>query len=103
MVCASIPPYQSNGVGLGTMLPGYGLQHELELLVQSGLTPLAAVQAATVNAAAALRKGDDLGAVEPGYLADLIILSADPLKDTRNSQKIDLVIAAGVHIAQMIC
>jgi imidazolonepropionase-like amidohydrolase len=65
------------------------------LLVQSGLTPLAAVQAATINAAAALRKGDDLGALEPGYFADLSILEADPLKDIGNTQKINLVIAAG--------
>jgi imidazolonepropionase-like amidohydrolase len=85
----------TDGTYLGHLLPGFGLQHELELLVQSGLTPLQAIQAATINAAAALRKGDDLGAVEPGHLADLIVLGADPLKDIRNSQKIDLVIAAG--------
>jgi len=60
----------TDGAGLGTMLPGFGLQHELQLLVESGLTPLQAIQAATINAAAALRKEHDLGGVEPGYFAD---------------------------------
>ena len=85
----------TDGTYLGLLLPGFGLQHELELLVQSGLSPLQAIQAATINAAAGLRKGDILGAVEPGYFADLIVLEADPLKDIRNTQKIDLVIKAG--------
>jgi imidazolonepropionase-like amidohydrolase len=62
---------------------------------QSGLSPLQAIQAATINAAAALRKSDDLGAVEPGHLADLVVLEADPLRDIRNTQKIDLVFEGG--------
>jgi imidazolonepropionase-like amidohydrolase len=85
----------TDGAGLGTMLPGFGLQHELQLLVQSGLTPLQAIQAATINAAAALKKEHDLGVVEPGYFADIVILNADPLKDISNTQKLDLVIYAG--------
>ena len=85
----------TDGAGLGTMLPGFGLQHELQLLVESGLTPLQAIQAATINAAAALRKEHDLGGVEPGYFADIVILEADPLKDISNTQKLDLVIDGG--------
>lgn len=85
----------TDGAGLGTLLPGFGLQHELQLLVQSGLTPLEAIQAATINAAAALGKEHDLGAVEPDHFADVVILAADPLKDISNTQKIDIVIEAG--------
>jgi imidazolonepropionase-like amidohydrolase len=47
------------------------------------------------NAAAALKKEHDLGAVEVGYFADMVILEADPLKDISNTQKIDLVIYSG--------
>ncbi len=85
----------SDGAGLGTLLPGFGLQHELQLLVQSGLTPLQAIQAATINSAAALGKEHDLGVIEPGYFADVLILEADPIKEISNTQKIDLVIEAG--------
>ena len=85
----------TDGVGLGTLLPGFGLQHELRLLVQSGLTPLQAIQAATINAAVALRKEHDLGVVEPGYLADIVLLGADPLTNISNIQKVDLVIEGG--------
>jgi len=85
----------SDGAYLGHLLPGFALQRELQLLVESGLTPLQAIQAATTNAAAALRKAQELGAVEQGYFADLVILRADPLKDVRNTQKIDLVIEGG--------
>ena len=85
----------SDGAGLGTLLPGFGLQHELRLLVDCGLTPLEAIRAATVESAAALGKENDLGLVEPGYLADMVILGADPLEKIDNMGKIDLVVAAG--------
>jgi len=85
----------SDGAGLGTLLPGFGLQHELRLLVDSGLTPLEAIQAATVESAAALGKPHDLGLVEPGYLADMVLVGADPLETIDNTRKIDLVVAAG--------
>ncbi len=85
----------SDGADLGTLLPGFGLQHELRLLVQSGLTPLEAIQAATLEAAAALGKADDLGAIRPGYLADLVLVRADPLKEIGNMRQIDLVIEGG--------
>jgi imidazolonepropionase-like amidohydrolase len=51
----------TDGVGDGTLLPGFGLQHELELLAQAGLTPIQVLQAATINAARALKKEEELG------------------------------------------
>jgi len=85
----------TDGPGLGTLVPGYGLHHELELLVESGLSPVQALRAATLTAAEALGKDKDLGSVEPGKLADMVIVEADPLADVRNTKKIELVIKGG--------
>jgi imidazolonepropionase-like amidohydrolase len=85
------------GTGSGSLLvfPGAAVHRELELLVQAGLSPLDAIVAATRNGAQILGKGSDLGTVEVGKTADLVILSADPLADIRNTQKIDFVIQSG--------
>lgn len=85
----------TDGVGTGTLLPGFGLQHELELLAQAGLTPIQVIQAATINAARALKKDEELGSLEAGKLADLVILSSNPLLDIRNTSKIDSVMVGG--------
>jgi hypothetical protein len=75
--------------------PGFSLHQELELLVESGLSPSAALQAATINTARALRRADDLGSIAPGKLADLVVLTADPTADIRNTRKIERVIRGG--------
>jgi imidazolonepropionase-like amidohydrolase len=76
--------------------PGFALHQELELLVEAGLTPIAALQAATINNARALKQGSQLGSVESGKLADLVILDADPTADIRNTRKIAHVVRGGV-------
>ena len=76
--------------------PGFALQQELELLVASGLTPAAALTAATRNNARTLGQPEQLGSIEPGKLADVVILEADPLADIRNTRKIFRVIRSGV-------
>jgi imidazolonepropionase-like amidohydrolase len=81
--------------GLGKQLPGLGLQNELALLVEAGLTPLAALQAATLTAAEALGQSDSLGTLEPGKLADILVLEADPLDDIQNARRIRTVLKAG--------
>ncbi len=85
----------SDGIGLGNLLPGFGLHRELELLVESGLSPMQALQAATINAAQALRKDKELGTIETGKLADLVILEADPLNDISNIRRISAVVVNG--------
>lgn len=75
--------------------PGAALHQELELLVASGLTPAAALQAATINPARALKQAQRLGSLEAGKLADLVILTADPTSDIRNTRKIDRIIRGG--------
>jgi hypothetical protein len=76
--------------------PGFALHQELELLVESGLSPAAALRAATLNNAKALKQAERLGTVEPGKLADLLILDADPTADIRNTRKIAIVIRGGI-------
>jgi imidazolonepropionase-like amidohydrolase len=76
-------------------VPGFTLHDEMAELVESGLTPLQALQAATVNAVRVLHKADDFGSVDAGKVADLVLLDADPLADIRNTQRIAAVIAAG--------
>lgn len=76
-------------------LPGWSLHDELYLLVDAGLTPAEALFSATGEAARALGREGELGAVQPGYLADLVLLGADPLEDIRNTQRIEAVVANG--------
>jgi imidazolonepropionase-like amidohydrolase len=75
--------------------PGFSLHDELTLLVEAGLTPMEALQAATLNPARYLGKEKDLGTVEKGKLADLVLLDANPLEDINNSRKIDAVVFGG--------
>lgn len=63
----------------------------LRPLVESGLTPLAALQAATLRPAEFLGRTAELGSIAPGKRADLVLLSADPLADIHNTTKIQAV------------
>jgi hypothetical protein len=75
--------------------PGFSLHDELDLLVQAGLTPLEALQSATINPARFLGREAELGTVEQGKLADLVVLDANPLEDIHNTQKINAVVVNG--------
>ena len=76
-------------------VPGLSSVHELEQLVYSGLTPMQAVLSVTKWAAESWHKDKDIGTVEPGKLADLITLNADPLADIKNIKEVDTVILDG--------
>ena len=71
---------------------------ELELVVAAGITPLEVIKIATLNAAIFLGKEDELGSIQVGKLADLVVLNADPSSDIRNVKQIDSVIKGGVII-----
>ena len=77
------------------MGPGFSLHAELAMLVAEGLTPLNALQAATLNPAKMLRGTDSLGTVAAGKLADLVLLDANPLEDITNTTTIRTVVANG--------
>jgi imidazolonepropionase-like amidohydrolase len=76
--------------------PGFSLHQELEMLVESGLSPAAALAASTINNARALNQQDRLGTIAPGKLADLILLNADPTIDIRHTRQIHGVVRGGL-------
>ena len=83
-------------VALGTDQDmGPAVHRELELLVDGGISPLDAIKIATLNNAIFLGMEDELGTIEAGKLADLVILKADPTKDINNAKLIDTVIKNG--------
>jgi len=75
--------------------PGFSLHEELALLVQSGLTPMQALQAATSRAAEFMGKSATQGTIEKGKVADLVLLDADPLADIHNASHISAVVVRG--------
>jgi hypothetical protein len=75
--------------------PGFSLHDELATLVECGLTPMRALQAATLNPAKFLGRQHLYGSVGVGKAADLVLLDADPLKDIANTKKIIAVIQSG--------
>jgi imidazolonepropionase-like amidohydrolase len=75
--------------------PGFSLHDELALLVEAGLTPMQALQAATLNPARFLGKEQEFGTVLPGRRGDLVLLDADPLQDIHNTRKIHAVMLGG--------
>jgi imidazolonepropionase-like amidohydrolase len=77
---------------------GAAVHRELELLVEGGIPPLDAIGMATRNGAVFLGRERDLGTIEEGKLADLVLLDADPTKDIDNVKKIHAVIKAGAVI-----
>jgi imidazolonepropionase-like amidohydrolase len=77
------------------LFPGSSLHDELELLVDAGLTPREALRTATLSAAEFLRTEKDLGSIEKGKYADLVLLDADPLENIRNTRKISLLVLRG--------
>lgn len=76
-----VPLLAGTDAGIGAVDPGTSLDDELALLVESGLTPYQALRTATSEAARYLRLDGELGTVEVGKRADLVLLRADPLQD----------------------
>src|SRR5438552_4276100 len=77
------------------IMPGFSLHDELANFVEAGFTPMEALQTATSNPAKFLGMEASMGSVEAGKIADLVLLSANPLEDIHNTQKINVVIAHG--------
>jgi len=74
---------------------GLGAHWELWMFVQGGMTPLQAIRAATLSGAHYIGMDKDIGSLEPGKLADLLVLDANPLDNIRNSESIRYTIANG--------
>jgi hypothetical protein len=82
--------------------PGISLHQELELLVQSGLTPMEALQTATYNAAFYVGLLSLLGTLEEGKAADVVVLDANPLDDIRNTRRIHSVVMRGSYYTREV-
>lgn len=78
---------------------GYFEHVELEYMVKSGMTPMQTIVAATGGAARATKLDNDLGTIQAGKLADLLVLNADPLTDIKNTRQIDAVWMGGRRLA----
>jgi imidazolonepropionase-like amidohydrolase len=77
------------------LFPGWGVHDEMALLVKAGLTSTEAIQAATRNPATFLGLDRSVGTLEKGKLADIVVLSANPLEDINNTRKVNAVIFQG--------
>ena len=82
-------------LGAHGQLQGLGAHWELWMLAQGGMTPLEALRCATINGARYLGLDKDLGSIEKGKLADLVVLDRNPLDDIRNSESIRYVMQNG--------
>jgi imidazolonepropionase-like amidohydrolase len=86
----------TDGAGLGRLLPGFGLHHEIGLLREAGLSPFVSLRAATVSAAQALNLADQIGSMEVGKTADLSVWTADPLTTHLRPADLGMVVLGGV-------
>ena len=77
------------------VLAGYGVHAEFQLMIDAGLTPLQAIQSASLNVAQAWGKDKDYGSVEKGKIADLVVIRGDPMKDIFATQDVEKVFMEG--------
>jgi imidazolonepropionase-like amidohydrolase len=82
--------------GMGGVLPGFGDQRELELLVEAGFTPVEAIHIYTANGAAFLGRLDRIGTLAPGKQADLVVVKGDPSRKIEDIEYIVTVFKDGL-------
>ena len=84
-----------SGSDPGTLLPAYGVHAEFELAIDAGLSPLVAIQSASLNVAKAWGKDKDFGSVEKGKVADLVIVRGDVMQNMTATQNVEKVFLDG--------
>lgn len=94
--------YECNRNGVGLLLgcdapqifnvPGISTHHELQYLVDAGLTPYEALKTGTINVGVFYKKPDEMGVIKQGAKSDVVLLNANPLEDIANTQKIEGVL-----------
>jgi imidazolonepropionase-like amidohydrolase len=87
----------------GEFLSGFSAHREVQAFVLAGIPPADALKMATINGARALRMGDELGTIEAGKLADLVVIQDNPLEDIRNTRRVRRVMVRGtLHDARAL-
>jgi imidazolonepropionase-like amidohydrolase len=101
MYRAGVPFMAGTDTAAGVhIFPGFSLHDELGWFVRAGLTPMQALQTATRNPAQFLGRLSDMGTVEKGKLADLVLLDANPLENIANTKRIRAVVLAGHYFSR---
>lgn len=95
---AGVPIMAGTDAPIGYLTPGASLHAELGLLVEAGLSPLSALESATVTPARFFGLENKMGRVKPNYKADLVLLSENPLYDIGNTLKIEAVVKSGRYL-----
>jgi imidazolonepropionase-like amidohydrolase len=99
MYRAGVPFMAGTDTAAGVhVLPGWSLHQELALFVKAGLTPLQALQTATLNPAVFMGR-EDMGSIGEGKVADLLLLNANPLQNIDNTRKIEAVVLNGRYLS----
>jgi imidazolonepropionase-like amidohydrolase len=82
--------------GDGGVVPGFGDQREIELLVEAGFTPVEAIKIATTNGATYLGKQDQIGSIAVGKNADLVVIKGDPSTHIEDVEKLEIIFKDGI-------
>ncbi len=82
--------------GRGDVLPGFGDQREIELLVEAGFSPVEAIKIATLNGAVYMGKDKQIGSIAAGKNADLVVIRGDPSKQISDVENVEIVFKDGV-------
>jgi len=95
---AGVPIGAGTDTPIGFAAPGYSLHSELEMLVRAGLPPIEALRSATVRPAEFFGMQDEIGTIEVGRLADLVLLENNPLDDITNTRSVQAVVTRGQYL-----
>jgi imidazolonepropionase-like amidohydrolase len=82
--------------GYGGVVPGFGDQRNLELLVEARFTPVEAIRIASLNGAKYMGKDSEIGSIAPGKAADIVVLDGNPADKIENVEKVEMVFKDGV-------
>lgn len=100
LAAAGVPLLAGTDTGFRDLFPGFSLHDELALMVQAGMTPLQALQTATLNPAKFLGTLNSEGTIAPGQRADLVLLNGNPLDDINQVRNISDVVVAGHYLSR---
>jgi imidazolonepropionase-like amidohydrolase len=82
--------------GYGGVVPGFGDQRNIELLVEAGFSPVEAIRIATLNGAIYLGKDASIGSIAPGKAADIVVLGGNPVEKIEDVENVELVFKDGI-------